>query len=367
MPRISRRTLLQSGGAVGAAAALAAPAIAQSAPALKWRLATSWPKSLDTLYGGAERFAASWPTPPTASSRSRASRRRHPRFSGLEVTEAVSAGTVEACHTAPYYMWAKDPTFALAAPCRLASMAACRTRGGSRAAASADQRLLRQVQHLRAAGRQHHGADGRLVPQGDQHHRRPQGRQDAHRRLCRTSSPSWASPAAAPRRGNLPAFEKGTVDAAEWVGPYDDEKLGPAEGGQVLLLPRLVGRRRHDARPGQQGEVGCAARSTSRSWRLAAARPATSRSAAMTRKTRMALKRLLAAGTQLRPFSETPGCLLQGRQRGLCRHQRQERGLQEDLGLAQGLPRRSVSLAAAGRQHLRQLHDCAAAQAHALV
>ena len=40
-----------------------------------------------------------------------------------------------------------------------------------------------------------------------------------------------------------PALETGTIDAAEWVGPYDDEKLGFAEGRQVLLLPRLLGRR----------------------------------------------------------------------------------------------------------------------------
>ena len=59
----------------------------------------------------------------------------------------------------------------------------------------ADERVLRQVQHLRPARRQHHGPDGRLVPQGDQHHRRPEGREDAHRRLCRRGrSPSSASP-----------------------------------------------------------------------------------------------------------------------------------------------------------------------------
>src|SRR5205085_7431286 len=40
-------------GAVGTAT-LAAPAIAQSMPALKWRMTASWPKSLDTLWGGAE-------------------------------------------------------------------------------------------------------------------------------------------------------------------------------------------------------------------------------------------------------------------------------------------------------------------------
>jgi len=115
MPRISRRTLLQSGGAVGAAAALAVPAIAQSAPALKWRLATSWPKSLDTLYGGAERFAAfvADATDDKFQIECFPAGAIH-GVSGLQVTEAVSAGTVDLCHTAPYYMWAKDPTFALA-------------------------------------------------------------------------------------------------------------------------------------------------------------------------------------------------------------------------------------------------------------
>ena len=40
-----------------------------------------------------------------------------------------------------------------------------------------------------------------------------------------------------------PALEKGTIDAAEWVGPYDDEKLGFYKVAPVLLLPGLVGRR----------------------------------------------------------------------------------------------------------------------------
>ena len=39
-----------------------------------------------------------------------------------------------------------------------------------------------------------------------------------------------------------PALEKGTIDAAEWVGPYDDEKLGFHKVAQVLLLPRAGGR-----------------------------------------------------------------------------------------------------------------------------
>ena len=48
---------LKVAGAGVAASAVAAPAIAQSMPEIKWRLTASWPKSLDTLYGACETFA----------------------------------------------------------------------------------------------------------------------------------------------------------------------------------------------------------------------------------------------------------------------------------------------------------------------
>ena len=60
MTIVDRRKFLAAAGAAGSAGlvgTLAAPAIAQSSPELKWRLTASWPKSLDTLYGGAEHFA----------------------------------------------------------------------------------------------------------------------------------------------------------------------------------------------------------------------------------------------------------------------------------------------------------------------
>ena len=47
----------QIAGAGIASTAVAAPAIAQSTPALRWRLTTSFPKTLDTLYGACEMFA----------------------------------------------------------------------------------------------------------------------------------------------------------------------------------------------------------------------------------------------------------------------------------------------------------------------
>src|SRR5260370_19402876 len=52
-----RRQFIKAGGMGLAATAIAAPAIAQSQPELKWRMACSWPKSLDTIFGAAEHFS----------------------------------------------------------------------------------------------------------------------------------------------------------------------------------------------------------------------------------------------------------------------------------------------------------------------
>src|SRR5882757_8875051 len=54
---MQRRKFLTTAGVGAAATAVAAPALAQSMPEVKWRLTSSFPKSLDTLYGGAELFA----------------------------------------------------------------------------------------------------------------------------------------------------------------------------------------------------------------------------------------------------------------------------------------------------------------------
>src|SRR3546814_3890660 len=48
---------LAGAGSVGVAASFPAPALAQSMPEIKWRLPTSFPKSLDTIYGGSEFIA----------------------------------------------------------------------------------------------------------------------------------------------------------------------------------------------------------------------------------------------------------------------------------------------------------------------
>ena len=105
------RTAALGTAGVASASALAAPAIAQSMPELKWRLASSFPKSLDTLYGAGEdlRQVRRGVTDNKFQIRVFAAGEIVP---GLQVLDAVQNGTVEMGHTAGYYYVGKDPTFA---------------------------------------------------------------------------------------------------------------------------------------------------------------------------------------------------------------------------------------------------------------
>ena len=108
---MKRREFLKAAGLGVGASALAAPAIAQSMPEIKWRLTSSFPKSLDTLYGAAEIFAK-------AVAEGTDNRFQIQVFAageivpGLQALDAAQNGTVEMCHTASYYYFGKDPTFA---------------------------------------------------------------------------------------------------------------------------------------------------------------------------------------------------------------------------------------------------------------
>src|SRR3978361_2289453 len=108
---MKRRDFIKvTGLGVASAATLAAPAIAQSMPEIKWRLTTSWPKSLDTIHGGAEMMAK-------VIGEATDNKFQIQTFAageivhGLQVLDAVLNGTVELGHTASYYYFGKDPPF----------------------------------------------------------------------------------------------------------------------------------------------------------------------------------------------------------------------------------------------------------------
>jgi len=109
---MKRRDFLKKAGIGVAASAAFGPVFAQASPTVRWRLASSFPKSLDTLYGGAEVLAA------------RVSELTGGRFQirpfqageivpGLQVMDAVQQGTVEVGHTASYYYVGKAQVLAL--------------------------------------------------------------------------------------------------------------------------------------------------------------------------------------------------------------------------------------------------------------
>src|SRR5438874_12889547 len=108
---MKRRSFVTAGGVGLAATAIAAPALSQAQPEIKWRLASSFPKSLDTLYGAAEIFAnrVAEATDNKFQIRVFAAGEIVPAF---QVLDAVQNNTVEMGHSASYYFVGKDPTFA---------------------------------------------------------------------------------------------------------------------------------------------------------------------------------------------------------------------------------------------------------------
>ena len=109
--KLDRRKFLTVATAGAASGGVAAPALAQGTPSIEWRMVSSFPKSLDTIFGTAEVFVKSLAemTDDRFQIRVFAPTEIVP---GLSAADAVSNDSVEACHTASYYYWGKDPTFA---------------------------------------------------------------------------------------------------------------------------------------------------------------------------------------------------------------------------------------------------------------
>ena len=245
---MKRRQFITAAGVGLAATAIAKPAIAQSTPELKWRMTTSWPKSLDTLFGGAEMMAK-------AVSEATDGKFQIQVFAGgeivpgLQVVDAVQNGTVECGHTASYYYFGKDPTFAF----------------GTSVAFGPNQRL-NQGWYTLGGGQDvlnefykkyncHSLLAGNTGCQMGGWFRKEINTIDDLKGLKmriggfpgRVIQKLGAVPQQIAAGDIYPALEKGTIDAAEWVGPYDDEKLGfykvaphyyyPGwwEGGSMLL------------------------------------------------------------------------------------------------------------------------------------
>jgi TRAP-type mannitol/chloroaromatic compound transport system substrate-binding protein len=301
---MQRREFLKVAGAGMAASTVAAPAIAQSMPEVKWRLTASWPKSLDTLYGTCEGFAK-YVAEATDNKFQVQTFAAGEIVPGLQALDAVENGTVEACHTATYYFIGKDPTWALfcAVPFGL------NTRQQNAWFYDGDgQKLMvdfgKKFNVYPLVG----GNTGAQM--GGWFRKEIKTVDDLKGLKFRIGG--WAGKTleklgVVPQQlagGDIyPALEKGTIDAAEWVGPYDDEKLGfhkiapyyyyPGwwEGGTANHF--LINQEKWNGLPKNYQAIVTAAAGASnveQTGRYDARNPG-------------ALKRLVAGGAQLRGFS----------------------------------------------------------------
>lgn len=225
---MERRKFLKHAGLTGILAAGAAPAIAQTAaPTIKWRLTSSFPKSLDTIYGGAEVLAK------------RVKAITGGKFDiqvfaggeiapGLQALDVTQNGTVECCHTCSYYYVGKDKTFGFGTSVPFGMNArqlnAWVYFGGG-------QKLLDDFYSNYNVVSFLGGNTG--VQMGGWFRKEIKTIADIKglkMRIAGLGGAVFSALGAVPQQiagGDIyPALEKGTIDAAEWVGPYDDEKLG---------------------------------------------------------------------------------------------------------------------------------------------
>ena len=298
---MNRRAIIGTAGTAGLAT-LATPALAQTAmPEVRWRAASSFPRVFDILFGTLERVSA------------RVAQLTDGKFriqpfpageivGGLQVLDAVQAGTIEAGHTASYYYIGKDAAFvpftALSFGLTQRQMTAWLRYGGGnqladeffreysiKAIPAGDtgaqmggwfRNEIRTVQDLQGLKFRITGLAGQLFT-----------------RLG--AAPTLTAPA-----DIYPALERGVIDAAEFVGPHDDERANYVRVARFYYAPGfwepsarlhfMSNQRAWDALPDLYKaaiEVACAEADSDMTARYDDANP-------------KALRRLVAAGAQLR-------------------------------------------------------------------
>ncbi len=305
---MKRRQFLQTGVAAAAAApAIAAPAIAQSAPEIKWRLTSSFPKSLDVLFGTAQticRYIAEatdnkFQIQPFAAGE---------LVPGSQALEAVTSNavSVECAHTPLSYYFAKEPTLAFGTgiPFGLNGRhhRAWWTFGGGNDIVNA---ILKKFNAYGLAA----GLTGTQM--GAWIRKEITSLDDLKGLKFRTGGMGapilervGAVPHHLPTSDIVAALEQGLIDAAEHICPHDDEKLGLQRAAKYNYYPSwwesagmmhfVVNLEKWNALP--------------KSYKAIIGRACDAANAWMTGRYDMlnppALRRLVAAGSQLRPFPQ---------------------------------------------------------------
>lgn len=224
---MKRRLFLTSTAALTGATAVAAPALAQSLPQIRWRMTSSFPKSLDIPYGAGEQFCK------------HVSDLTEGRFviqqfaageivPALQALDAAQTNTVEAAYTGLLFYIGKDMAYSLtsSAPFMMNPRAqnAWYYHGGGLQMTN-EFLLKRNVVAFPCGntGMQWGGWFKKEIKSVDD-------LRGLKMRIAGLAGSIAARLGVVPQQiapGDIyPALERGTIDAVEYVGPYDDEKLG---------------------------------------------------------------------------------------------------------------------------------------------
>jgi TRAP-type mannitol/chloroaromatic compound transport system substrate-binding protein len=305
---MDRRTFIRTasvGGGAAAAASLAAPAIAQSMPKITWRATSSFPKALDTIYGAADTMAkhVAGATDGNFQIQLFSAGELVP---ALQAADAVAAGTVEMCHTASYYFWGKDPSYSFGTGIPFGLNVRLNNAWFYYGGGNDLMNEFYATQGLYALPCGNTGAQ-----MGGWYRKEINTVADLQGLKFRVggfAGKILEKLGVVPQQiagGDIyPALEKGTIDAAEWIGPYDDEKLGfykvapyyyyPGwwEGGSTLHA--MVNLDQWNSLPkSYQAALASACQAAN-----------CDAMASYDHKNPTAIRRLVEAGVQLRPFSQ---------------------------------------------------------------
>jgi TRAP-type mannitol/chloroaromatic compound transport system substrate-binding protein len=235
---MKRRRFLQRAATGLLAGTVMSPAVAQSNPSIRWRLAASWPKSLDTIYGSIEDLCR------------RVAQLTEQKFTiqpfaageivpALQVMDATQSGTVDCGHTLAAFYIGKNPAYAfdsgVAFGLNNRQQNAWMYFGGG-------LELLREVYRKNGMLQVPCGNVG--VQMGGFYRKEINSVEDLKGLKFRIGglggtilSKLGVVPQQIPPADIYPALERGTIDAAEWIGPYDDEKLGLYKVAKYYYYP----------------------------------------------------------------------------------------------------------------------------------
>jgi TRAP-type mannitol/chloroaromatic compound transport system substrate-binding protein len=300
---VKRRQFIRAAGIGLAATAIAKPAIAQSMPELKWRCTSSFPRSLDALYGASEVFAK-------AVAEGTDHKFQIQIFApgeivpALQALDATATGAVEMCHSASYYYVGKDPTFAFGTGVPFGLNA--RMQNAWNQFGGGTELMNEFYKKFNVYGIPCGNTGCQMGGWFRKEIREPSDLNGLKFRIGGYAGRVLQKLGCVPQQiagGDIyAALEKGVIDGAAWVGPYDDERLGlhrvapyyyyPSwwEGGAVQH--NFINVEKWNALTPTYQSIVRGASERANNWMLAkydAANPA-------------ALKRLVTGGAKLQPF-----------------------------------------------------------------